>query len=117
MMNQFSKITLFFSLIVLGSGNAWSKEVQVISKGLDGSMRYYEVVCPDGSRSSVTQYYQIPEETIDRETIISNMEKGINTTDNIKPAQLIKICVETDDGEQSCRDKWALRAAAENSCK
>ena len=86
-----TKLKLF--LFILMSCLSWNSHAQerlrVIDHGTDGDVRYYTVICPNGDRSSISNYY----------------EEG-------------KICTVLVNGKiEMCRVNWSIDTAAQEACK
>ena len=76
---KFSFLLSLFMIVSIPIA-AESDVVKVYDKGLDGSMRYYSVVCPNGKKTTITQTLEeLDEQEFIVETITSESGEEIVT--------------------------------------
>ena len=111
------KTTSISILILLTNTLYAADQVQVLDRGLDGDQRTFLVTCSDGSKGSVTQYYEFPAINIDRDEHARKLEKGIMILPkgNSEPT-ISKVCSENEAGTIKCLSSWDLDNAAKASC-
>ena len=121
---------------------AESDAIKVYDKGLDGSMRYYSVACPNGKKTTVTQTLEefdqqefIVEEIISEsgeELVMDNTIKASSTSaidsvsataQNLKQKFLdlldkdqFEMCLYPINSEKQCKSYRDVDAAAKAAC-
>ena len=121
---------------------AESDAIKVYDKGLDGSMRYYSVACPNGKNTTITQTLgEFDEQEFIVEQIMSEsgeelvMDNTINesdtgaieslsaTTQNLKQKFLdlldkdqLEMCLHPINAEKQCKSYKDVDAAAKAAC-
>ena len=136
-------LTKFFLLMIVSfSVAAESDVIKVYDKGLDGSMRYYSVACPNGKKTTVTQTLEefdqqelIVEQIMSEsgeELVIDNtinesdtgvIESLSATTQNLKQKFLdlldkdqFEMCLYPINSEKQCKSYKDVDAAAKAAC-
>ena len=144
MRNYLIKFLFLLSLLMIVSipVDAESDAIKVYDKGLDGSMRYYSVACPNGKKTTVTQTLEefdqqefIVEEIISEsgeELVMDNTIKASSTSaidsvsataqdlkqkflDLIDQDQL-EMCLYPINSEKQCKTYKDVDAAAKAAC-
>lgn len=121
---------------------AESDAIKVYDKGLDGSMRYYSVACPNGKNTTITQTLEeFDQQELIVEQIMSEsgeelvMDNTINesdtgaieslsaTTQNLKQKFLdlfdkdqLEMCLYPINAEKQCKSYKDVDAAAKAAC-
>ena len=121
---------------------AESDAIKVYDKGLDGSMRYYSVACPNGKKTTITQMFEeldaqefiVEQITSDsgEELVMDNTIKasGTDAIDSVSAtAQSIKqkfldlinqdqleMCLYPINSEKQCKTYKNVDAAAKAAC-
>ena len=144
MRNYLIKFSFLLSLLMIVSipVAAESDVIKVYDKGLDGSMRYYSVACPNGKKTTVTQTLEefdqqefIVEEIISEsgeELVMDNTikESGTGavaslsaTAQNLKQKFLdlinqdqLEMCLYPINSEKQCKTYKDVDAAAKAAC-
>ena len=144
MRNYLIKFSFLLSLFMIVSipVTAESDAIKVYDKGLDGSMRYYSVACPNGKKTTVTQTLEefdqqefIVEEIISEsgeELVMDNTikESGTGaveslsaTAQNLKQKFLdlidkdqFEMCLYPINSEKQCKSYRDVDAAAKAAC-
>ena len=144
MRNYLIKFSFLLSLLMIVSipVAAESDAIKVYDKGLDGSMRYYSVACPNGKKTTITQTL---EEFDDQEFIVEEImseggeelvmdntieESGTGavaslsaTAQNLKQKFLdlldkdqLEMCLYPINSEKQCKTYKDVDAAAKAAC-
>ena len=144
MRNYLIKFSFLLSLFMIVSipVAAESDAIKVYDKGLDGSMRYYSVACPNGKKTTVTQTLEefdqqelIVEQIMSEsgeELVIDNtidesdtgaIESLSATTQNLKQKFLdlldkdqFEMCLYPINSEKQCKSYKDVDAAAKAAC-
>ena len=138
---KFSFLLSLFMIVSIPIA-AESDAIKVYDKGLDGSMRYYSVVCPNGKKTTITQtleefdeqeiiFEQITSES-GEELVIDNTIKESSTgaidsisatAENLKQKFLdlinqeqLEICLYPINSEKQCKTYKDVDAAAKAAC-
>ena len=138
---KFSFLLSLFTIVSIPIA-AENDAVKVYDKGLDGSMRYYSVACPNGKKTTITQTLEeFDEQEFIVETITSESgeglvmdntinESGTSAIDSISAtAQDIKqkfldlinqdqleMCLYPINSEKQCKTYKDVDAAAKAAC-
>ena len=144
MRNYLIKFSFLLSLFMIVSipVAAESDAIKVYDKGLDGSMRYYSVACPNGKKTTITQtleefdeqeiiFEQITSES-GEELVIDNTIKESDTgaidsisatAQNLKQKFLdlinqeqLEMCLYPINSEKQCKTYKDVDAAAKAAC-
>ena len=144
MCNYLTKFSFLLSLLMIVSipVAAESDAIKVYDKGLDGSMRYYSVACPNGKKTTITQMFEeldaqefiVEQITSDsgEELVMDNTIKAssadaidsVSTTaqdlkqkflDLINQDQL-EMCLYPINSEKQCKTYKDVDAAAKAAC-
>jgi len=138
------KFSFLLSLLMIVSIPivAESDVVKVYDKGLDGSMRYYSVVCPNGKKTTITQMleeFAVQEFVVEQmtsdsgeELVMDNTIKASSTstieslsatTQDLKQKFLdlinqdqIEMCLYPINSEKQCKIYKDVDAAAKVAC-
>ena len=138
------KFLFLLSLLMIVSipNAAESDAIKVYDKGLDGSMRYYSVACPNGKKTTITQTLEefdeqefIVEEIMSEggeELVMDNTikESGTGAIDSVSAtAQDLKqkfldlidkaqleMCLYPINSEKQCKSYKDVDAAAKAAC-
>ena len=144
MRNYLIKFLFLLSLLMIVSIPiaAESDAIKVYDKGLDGSMRYYSVACPNGKKTTITQMFEeldaqefiVEQITSDsgEELVMDNTIKasGTDAIDSVSAtAQSIKqkfldlinqdqleMCLYPINSEKQCKTYKNVDAAAKAAC-
>ena len=144
MRNYLIKFSFLLSLLMIVSIPivAESDAIKVYDKGLDGSMRYYSVACPNGKKTTITQTLEefddqefIVEEIMSEggeELVIDNTievsdtgatESLSATAQNLKQKFLdlisqdrLEMCLYPINSEKQCKSYKDVDAAAKAAC-
>jgi len=144
MRNHLIKFSFLLSLFMVVSipVAAESDAIKVYDKGLDGSMRYYDVACPNGKKTTITQTLEefdqqelIVEQIMSEsgeELVIDNpidesdtgvIESLSATTQNLKQKFLdlldkdqLEMCLYPINSEKQCKSYKDVDAAAKAAC-
>ena len=144
MRNYLIKFSFLLSLFMIVSipVAAESDAIKVYDKGLDGSMRYYSVACPNGKKTTITQTLEefdqqelIVEQIMSEsgeELVIDNtidesdtgaIESLSATTQNLKQKFLdlldkdqFEMCLYPINSEKQCKTYKDVDAAAKAAC-
>jgi len=144
MRNHLIKFSFLLSLFMIVSipVAAESDAIKVYDKGLDGSMRYYSVACPNGKKTTITQTLEefdqqelIVEQIMSEsgeELVIDNtidesdtgaIESLSATTQNLKQKFLdlldkdqFEMCLYPINSEKQCKSYKDVDAAAKAAC-
>ena len=144
MRNYLIKFLFLLSLLMIVSipVAAESDAIKVYDKGLDGSMRYYSVACPNGKKTTVTQTLEefdqqefIAEEIMSEsgeELVMDNtievsdtgaIESLSATAQNLKQKFLdlidkdqLEMCLYPINSEKQCKTYKDVDAAAKAAC-
>ncbi len=144
MRNHLIKFSFLLSLFMIVSipVAAESDAIKVYDKGLDGSMRYYSVACPNGKNTTITQTLEeFDQQELIVEQIMSEsgeelvMDNTINesdtgaieslsaTTQNLKQKFLdlfdkdqLEMCLYPINAEKQCKSYKDVDAAAKAAC-
>ena len=144
MRNYLIKFSFLLSLFMIVSipVTAESDAIKVYDKGLDGSMRYYSVACPNGKKTTVTQTLEefdqqefIVEEITSEsgeELVMDNTIKASGTgaveslsatAQNLKQKFLdlidkdqFEMCLYPINSEKQCKSYRDVDAAAKAAC-
>ena len=128
---------IFLMLLFLISFSVSAKEdvVKVYDKGMDGGMRIYTVVCPNGKKTSVTRVVSVSgdEQNLETQQIevtagdlnLNKEEKSIkSTTQTIKKKALrllgqqnrAEMCLYPVNSKKQCKSYKDVDAAAQAAC-
>ena len=142
MRNYLIKFSFLLSLLMIVSipVAAESDAIKVYDKGLDGSMRYYSIACPNGEKTTITQTL---EELDQQEFIVEQMWSGEElvmdntikesgtgaveslsaTAQNLKQKFLdlidkdqLEMCLYPINSEKQCKTYKDVDAAAKAAC-
>jgi hypothetical protein len=144
MRNHLIKFSFLLSLFMIVSipVAAESDAIKVYDKGLDGSMRYYSVACPNGKNTTITQTLEefdqqelIVEQIMSEsgeELVMDNtievsdtgaIESLSATTQNLKQKFLdlfdkdqLEMCLYPINAEKQCKSYKDVDAAAKAAC-
>ena len=144
MRNYLIKFSFLLSLLMIVSIPvvAESDAIKVYDKGLDGNMRYYSVVCPNGKKTTITQTLEeldqqefIVEEIMSEggeELVMDNtievsdtgaIESLSATAQNLKQKFLglldkdqLEMCLYPINSEKQCKSYRDIDAAAHAAC-
>ena len=145
MRNYLIKFSFLLSLLMIVSipVAAESDAIKVYDKGLDGSMRYYSVACPNGKKTTITQTLEeFDEQEFIVETITSESGEEIvtdrgavkrsstgaidsisSTAQDIKQKFLdlinqdqLEMCLYPINSEKQCKTYKDVDAAAKAAC-
>ena len=144
MRNYLIKFSFLLSLFMIVSipVAAESDAIKVYDKGLDGSMRYYSVACPNGKKTTITQTLEefdqqelIVEQIMSEsgeELVMDNtievsdtgaIESLSATTQNLKQKFLdlfdkdqLEMCLYPINAEKQCKSYKDVDAAAKAAC-
>tara|TARA_B100001250_G_scaffold58043_1_gene45055 strand:+ start:165 stop:611 length:447 start_codon:yes stop_codon:yes gene_type:complete len=138
---KFSFLLSLFMIVSIPIA-AESDAIKVYDKGLDGSMRYYSVVCPNGKKTTITQMFEefdaqevtvelitsdsgeelVMDNTIKEsssgaieslsETALDIKQKFIDLVDQDQ----FKICLYPINAEKQCKTYKDVDAAAKAAC-
>ena len=138
---KFSFLLSLFMIVSIPIA-AESDAIKVYDKGLDGSMRYYSVACPNGKKTTITQtleefdeqeiiFEQITSES-GEELVIDNTIKESDTgaidsisatAENLKQKFLdlinqeqLEMCLYPINSEKQCKTYKDVDAAAKAAC-
>ena len=138
---KFSFLLSLFMIVSIPVA-AESDAIKVYDKGLDGSMRYYSVACPNGKKTTITQtleefdeqeiiFEQITSES-GEELVIDNTIKESDTgaidsisatAENLKQKFLdlinqeqLEMCLYPINSEKQCKTYKDVDAAAKAAC-
>ena len=138
---KFSFLLSLFMIVSIPIA-AESDAIKVYDKGLDGSMRYYSVACPNGKKTTITQtleefdeqeiiFEQITSES-GEELVIDNTIKESDTgaidsisatAENLKQKFLdlinqeqLEMCLYPINSEKQCKSYKDVDAAAKAAC-
>jgi len=132
-MHQYLK-KIFFVLLLLTTTNFSFAEknntVKVYDKGLDGGMRIYVIVCPNGKKTTITQKLNISNENVLQKEakLLSNTGESAGSfksrTQKIKKKALRMVgqqnraerCLYPVNSEKQCKSYIDVDAAAEAAC-
>jgi hypothetical protein len=130
-----TRLSLTLSLIVAAgfSVAAENDVVKVYDKGwLEGGMRLYTIVCPNGRKTSVTQTIETAGTGIVEQAAVETLsETGVgtssveSTTQNLKQKFLkligqqnrAEMCLYPANAERECKNYKDVDAAAEAACE
>ena len=138
---KFSFLLSLFMIVSIPVA-AESDAIKVYDKGLDGSMRYYSVACPNGKKTTITQTLEeldqqefIVEQIMSEsgeELVIDNtidesdtgaIESLSATTQNLKQKFLdlldkdqLEMCLYPINSEKQCKTYKDVDAAAKAAC-
>ena len=128
---------IFLMLLFLISFSVSAKEdvIKVYDKGMDGGMRIYTVVCPNGKKTSVTRVVSVSgdEQNLETQQIevtagdlnLNKEEKSIkSTTQTIKKKALrllgqqnrAEMCLYPVNSKKQCKSYKDVDAAAQAAC-
>ena len=138
------KFLFLLSLFMIVSipNAAESDAIKVYDKGLDGSMRYYSIACPNGKKTTITQMFEeldeqefiveqitseSGEELVMDNTIKTSRADAIDpistTAQNIKQKFLdlisqdqLEMCLYPINSEKQCKTYKDVDAAAKAAC-
>jgi hypothetical protein len=144
MRNHLIKFSFLLSLFMIVSipVAAESDAIKVYDKGLDGSMRYYSVACPNGKKTTITQTLEeFDQQELIVEQIMSEsgeelvIDNTINESDtsaidsvsataqNLKQKFLdlinqdqLEMCLYPINSEKQCKTYKDVDAAAKAAC-
>ncbi len=144
MRNYLIKFSFLLSLLMIVSipVAAESDAIKVYDKGLDGSMRYYSVACPNGKKTTITQTLEeldqqefIVEQIMSEsgeELVMDNTIKASGTgaveslsatAQNLKQKFLdlldkdqFEMCLYPINSEKQCKSYRDIDAAAKAAC-
>ena len=144
MRNYLIKFSFLLSLFMIVSipVAAESDAIKVYDKGLDGSMRYYSVACPNGKKTTITQTLEeLDQQEFIVELIMSEggeelvMDNTIEVSDtgaieslsataqNLKQRFLdlldkdqLEMCLYPINSEKQCKSYKDVDAAAKAAC-
>ena len=138
---KFSFLLSLFMIVSIPIA-AESDAIKVYDKGLDGSMRYYSVACPNGKKTTITQtleefdeqefiFEQLTSES-GEELVIDNTIKESDTgaidsisatAENLKQKFLdlinqeqLEMCLYPINSEKQCKTYKDVDAAAKAAC-
>ena len=135
---KFSFLLSLFMIVSFPTA-AESDVIKVYDKGLDGSMRYYSVVCPNGKKTTITQIFEefdTQEVTVELITSDSGEELVMDNTikepsggtvsslaqdikqkfiDLVEQDQL-EMCLYPINAEKQCKIYKDVDAAAKAAC-
>ena len=144
MRNYLIKFSFLLSLLMIVSipVAAESDAIKVYDKGLDGSMRYYSVACPNGKKTTITQTLEeldqqefivelimseggeelVMDNTI-KESGTGAVESLSATAQNLKQKFLdlidkdqLEMCLYPINSEKQCKTYKDVDAAAKAAC-
>jgi len=127
------KIFLILFFLISFSVSAKEDVIKVYDKGMDGGMRIYTVVCPNGKKTSVTRETNASGDRQDLETqqqavkLSGDLKKGEpvkSTAQNIKKRALkllgqqnrAEMCLYPINSKKQCKKYKNVDSAAQAAC-
>ena len=126
---------IFLMLLFLISLSVSAKEdvVKVYDKGMDGGMRIYTVVCPNGKKTSVTRVVSVSgdEQNLETQQQIVKLSGDLKTGKSVKSTvqdikkkalrllgqqNRAKMCLYPVNSKKQCKNYKDVDAAAQAAC-